>query len=74
MMNDLVYFIIYNIEFFECKSCHEKFQKLSQHLRQNATCMEKYSDTEIKELYEAKGIMRKRAMQMRYQKNKAGIA
>ena len=36
--------------------------------------MEKYSDTEIKELYEAKGIMRKRAMQRRYQENKAGIA
>ena len=74
MMNDLVYFIIYNIEFFECKSCLEKFQKLSQHLRQTPNCKEKYSDTEIKELSEAKGIMRKRAMQRRYQENKADIA
>ena len=74
MTNDLIYFITYNIEFVECKSCHRKFHKLSQHLRQNATCMEKYSDTEIKELYEAKGIMRKCALQRRYQANKAGIA
>ena len=58
----LNFFIRYEIDFNECKSCYNSFDNLLQHLKKQPKCNEKYSDFDMNEMKETKKLARLAAM------------